>query len=150
MAISNGGGDENAGMTDTRDSSSGLPDTNGPINGMSNPPIWLKKLSGGPLIRSTDRLIGSCAFQSDNVLRASTSVAPEGNWRWFSPGAPGPESSVIVNVPSGATIRSLPLRFAAVAPFRPVSTLKLVSAGTSPVKRPVITYDDALLTGMNR
>ena len=44
------------------------------MNGIAKPPSWLNKLFGGPLIRSIDRLIGSCVFQSDKVFRTAINV----------------------------------------------------------------------------
>ena len=56
----------------------------------------------------------------------------------------------MVKLPSGLSTRSLPLMLSAVVPLNPVSTLKLVSAGSEPSNLPVITYDDALFTPTNR
>lgn len=56
----------------------------------------------------------------------------------------------MVNEPSGLSARSLPLMLSAVLPLNPVSTLKLVSAGSAPANRPVMTYFDAVFTPTKR
>ena len=66
------------GMIDTSCVSNGLEETNCPRTGMANPPIWLNRLSGGPLTRRIDRLIGSSVFQSANVFRVVIKVVPGG------------------------------------------------------------------------
>ena len=58
-----------------------MPDTSGPMPGIANPPTWLNKLSGGPLTRRIDRLIGSSVFQSDNVFRVVIRLVPGGRYR---------------------------------------------------------------------
>ncbi len=69
------------GMTDTSVVRTGLDDTSGPMPGIANPPIWLNRLSGGPLTRWIDRLIGSSEVQSANVFRVVMSVVPGGRYR---------------------------------------------------------------------
>lgn len=49
--------------------------------GIANPPIWLNRLSGGPLTRRIDRLIGSSEVQSAKVFRVVMSVVPGGRYR---------------------------------------------------------------------
>ncbi len=66
------------------------------------------------------------------------------------PGSAASPLTVMVKEPSAPIWSWSLVSTAAVMPVSPVSTLKLVSAGGSPSKRPVITYVDVLLTAMKR
>ena len=55
---SSGGGSGSGGMIDTSCVRVGLSDTAGPMSGMAKMPNWASRLSGGPLVRSIDNVIG--------------------------------------------------------------------------------------------
>src|SRR4029077_21098540 len=82
-------------------------------------------------------------------FRTAIKVVSSVSWMWFGPGPVGEPLTVIVKEPSGLRTRSRPERTDAVVPDKPVSTLNEVSAGSSPVKRPVITYVDVLFAPLD-
>src|SRR6476661_2524212 len=126
---SSGGVLGSGGTSDTSAVSIGFFVTVGPMNGMANPPSWANRLLGGPLTRSIDKLIGSWVFQSELVFRTAINVVSSVIRMWFGPGPVGSPLTVIVNEPSGLSARSSPERTDTVVPDKPVSTLKVVSAG---------------------